>query len=51
MNKQLIKTGLAWSVGAVAGVLLVRRIYKTGMEYYEAKLKEQEIDVIEEESL
>lgn len=51
MNKQVIKAGLAWGVGIVAGVLLINRIYKTGMAYYAAKLQEQEIDIIEEESL
>lgn len=51
MNKEIIKTGLAWGIGAIAGALLINRIYKTGMAYYAAKLQEQEIDIIEEESL
>lgn len=51
MNKQAIKTGIAWGAGAIAGVLLVRRIYKTGMEYYAARLQENECEIIEEESL
>ena len=51
MNKQLIKTGLAWGIGAVVGLLLAKRIYKTGMAYYAAKMQENEIEIIEEESL
>lgn len=51
MNKQLIKTGIAWSIGAVAGAMLIRRVYEVGMAYYTKKAAEQEVYIVEEESL